>query len=109
MLDGGWSGYHYCRSWQLLGLSKFGPIVNVDQAKPPYANTRRLITDADVKGDDKRAHSSVVPGGAAVKNTKGEFIHEDVWRYLFTHPVEAVGTEVPADADCLMDLRAAKK
>ncbi len=105
VLDGGWSGDHYCRSWQMLGLSKFGPIVNVDQAKPPYGNTRRLITDADVKKDDKRAHSSVVPGGAAVKNADGQFIHEDVWRYLFTHPIDQVGQPVPPDADCTMDLK----
>ena len=35
-----------------------GPIVNVDQSKPPFGNTRRLITDADVKKDANRAHSS---------------------------------------------------
>ncbi len=109
VLDGGWRGDHYCRSWQLLGLSKFGPIVNVDQSKPPYGNTRRLITDADVKKDDKRAHSSVVPGGAAVKTADGQFIHEDVWRYLFTQPVDQVGEPVPADEDCTMDLRAKAK
>jgi hypothetical protein len=109
VLDGGWSGDHYCRSWQMLGLSKFGPIVKVDEAKSPYGNTRRLITDADVKHDDKRAHSSVVPGSAAVKNAKGGFIHEDVWRYLFTHPVDQVGEAVPPDADCTMDLRESKK
>jgi hypothetical protein len=103
VLDGGWSGDHYCRSWQMLGLNKFGPIVNVDQAKPPYGNTRRLITDADVKKDDKRAHSSVVPGGAAVKNAKGEFIHEDVWRYLFTQPVDQVGEPVPVDDTCVVE------
>jgi len=103
VLDGGWSGDHYCRSWQMLGLNKFGAIVNVDQAKPPYGNTRRLITDADVKKDDKRAHSSVVPGGAAVKNAKGEFIHEDVWRYLFTQPVDQVGEPVPVDDTCVVE------
>jgi len=104
VLDGGWSGDHYCRSWELIGLHQFGPIVNVDQMTPPYANTRRLITDADVKGDDKRAHSSVTPGGAAVKNTDGKFIHEAVWKYLFTHPVEQTGTATPADKDCEKDL-----
>lgn len=105
VLDGGWTGDHYCRSWQLLGLNKFGPIVNVDEARPPYSNTRRLITNADVKGDDKRAHSSVVPGGAAVKNKSGEFIHEDVWKYLFTHPVDSTGDEVAPESNCKLDLR----
>lgn len=109
VLDGGWSGGHYCRSWELLGLNKFGPIVNVDEAKPPFGNTRRLITNADVKGDDKRAHSSVTPGGAAVKDADGKFIHEDVWRYLFNQPVDTVGEAVPLDPQCLKDLRNAPK
>jgi hypothetical protein len=108
VLDSGWTGDHYCRSWQMLGLAEFGPIVNVDKAKPPYGNSRRLITDGDVKGDEKRAHSSVTPGGASVKNADGSFAHEDVWKYLYTHPVEEVGQPVPADADCEMDLLKAK-
>ncbi len=105
VLDTGWSGDHYCRSWQMLGLNKFGPIVDVDKTAAPYGNSRRLITAADVKGDEKRAHSSVVPGGAAVKDASGKYVHEDVWRYLFLHPVDAVGSETPADSDCRMDLR----
>lgn len=105
VLDGGWSGHHYCRSWELLGLNAFGPIVNVDQVASPYGNSRQLITDADVKKDDRRAHSSVVPGGAAVKNAQGEFIHEPVWRYLFTHPVDDVGMPTPPDPACPKDLR----
>lgn len=109
VLDSGWSGGHYCRSWELLGLQKFGPIVNVDQAAPPYGNTRRLITDADVKGDDKRAHSSVQPGNAAVKDASGQFIHEAVWRYLYTQPVDLTGEPVPADPGCLKDLRGVEK
>lgn len=100
VLDGGWTGDHYCRSWQMLGLHQHGPIVDVDQAAPPYGNTRRLITRFDVKGDAKRAHSSVVPGGAAGRDARGNFLHEAVWRYLFTHPVEATGTAVPPDPEC---------
>ena len=109
VLDGGWSGGHYCRSWEMIGLHQFGPIVPVDTSKPPYGNTRRLTTDADVKGDDKRAHSSVTPGGAAVKDASGKYIHEDVWRYLFNQPVERIGQPVPHDPGCAMDLRGAAK
>lgn len=109
VLDGGWSGDHYCRSWELLGLHQFGPIVNVDKAAPPYGNTRRLITDANVKDDAKRAHSSVVPGGAAVKDAAGKFIHEDVWRYLFTQPVEQTGQPVPRDPECKVESKPAAK
>jgi hypothetical protein len=101
VLDGGWVGDHYCRSWELLGMHKFGPIVNVDEAKPPYGNSRRLITDFDVGGDARKAHSSVVPGRQAKQDgATGQYLHEDVWRYLFTHPVDQVGEPTPPDPGC---------
>lgn len=103
VLDGGWTADHYCRSWELLGLNQFGPVVNVDKEAPPYGNTRRLITDADVGKDANRAHSSSVPGGAAVKDASGKYVHEAVWKYLFTHPVDDVGSAVPLDPDCLKE------
>jgi hypothetical protein len=109
VLDGGWTGDHYCRSWELLGLNQYGPIVNVDESKPPYGNSRRLITNADVNNDDRRAHSSVVPGNAAVKDAAGKFIHEDVWRYLFTQPVDRVGESVPRDPECRVEQRSTPK
>lgn len=109
VLDGGWTGDHYRRSWELLGLQRFGPIVNVDKARLPYGNTRRLISDADVKGDPKRAHSSVTPGGASPKDKAGNFLYEDVWRYLFNQPVEESGPPVPPDPDCAKDPRSAPK
>ncbi len=100
VLDGGWTGYHYCRSWEMLGLRKFGPIINVDGSAPPYGNSRRLISAADVKNDAKRAHSSVTPGGASPKDADGKFLYEPVWRYLYTHPVNEVGPPVERDPDC---------
>lgn len=105
VLDSGWTGNHYCRSWQMLGLAQFGPLVNVDEVPAPFGNSRRLITNSDVKNDANRAHSMVVPGGAAGKDTAGKFIHEAVWRYLFTHPVDQVGPPVPPEADCRLNLR----
>ena len=100
VLDGGWTGDHYCRSWQMIGLHQFGPIVDVDSTAAPFGNSRRLTTKFDVKGDAKRAHSSVVPGSASAKDERGGHRHEAVWKYLFTHPVEAVGSAVPADPGC---------
>ncbi len=105
VLDSGWTADHYCRSWELLGLHQYGPIVNVDQSQPPFANTRRLITAADVKNDDKRAHSSVTPGSAAVKDASGQFVHEAVWSYLFLQPVDVVGEPDSPDANCQKDQR----
>jgi len=58
-----------------------------------------------VKNDEKRAHSCVTPGGAAVKDAGGNFIHEKVWEYLFTSPVDQVGQPVAADPDCRKNLR----
>lgn len=109
VLDGGWTGDHYCRSWELIGLQKFGPIVDVDKMSSPYGNTRRLITAADVKGDANRAHGSVTPGKSAVKDASGKFIHEAVWRYLFNEPVDKVGQPVPHDPECRMDLSSGAK
>lgn len=103
VLDGGWTDDHYCRSWEMMGLHQFGPLVDVDISAPPYANSRRLITNFDVKGDAKRAHSSVTPGGAAAKGPDGKFLHEEVWKYLFNHPVDQVGSAVPQDEECVKD------
>lgn len=97
VLDSGWPGHHYDRSWELLGMYKFGPVTNVDEVKPPYGNSRRLVTSADVKNDAKRAHGAVAPGGSAVKDAGGKLIHEDVWRYLFTSPVDVTGKPETVD------------
>lgn len=105
VLDDGWKNDHYSRSWQLLNLEKAGPLVNVDRVPPPYGNSRRLITDADVKNDPNRAHNGVIPGGSAPKDASGKYLHEEVWRYLFTHPVEAIGSPVPEDPNVWMDQR----
>ena len=104
-LDDGWKNDHYCRSWELLGLNAFGPVTDVDATKPPYGNTRQLITSADVKNNAGRAHSSSVPGKSAVKDAKGKYLHEDVWRYLFTHPVDQVGEATEHDSGCIIDQR----
>ena len=105
VLDGGWTGDHYCRSWQLLGLAEFGPVVNIDQVPFPFGNSRRLVTDGDVKKDANRAHNASQPGGAAIKDADGKFRHEAVWKYLFTHPVDETGDPAPADPDCRLDLK----
>lgn len=105
VLDSGWTGDHYCRSWEMIGLNQFGPIVDVDISAPPYQNSRRLITQADVGGKADRAHGSVTPGGSAVKDKDGKLIHEPVWRYLYNHPVDEVGSATPADPDCVKDQR----
>jgi hypothetical protein len=100
VLDDGWIGHHYCRSWELLGMAKFGPLVDVDTTKPPYGNTRRLVSAADVGGNRNKAHGAVQPGGNAPKGPDGRMLYEPVWEYLFTHPVTEVGSPAPPDPDC---------
>lgn len=111
-LDGGWTGDHYCRSWEMLGMHQFGKIVNVDeqnilnqdaeQTAIAFGNTRRLITNFDVGGDAKRAHGSVLPGKRAFQIDK-VYQHENVWRYLFTHPVDQTGLSTSQDPTCLKE------
>jgi hypothetical protein len=103
MLDEGWTGHHYCRSWQLLGLSALGQIVNVDDASPPYGHSRRLVSAADVGGDPKRAHGAVQPKNNSPKTAAGDYRYEDVWRYLYTHPVDSVGTPAGNAPYCTVD------
>lgn len=100
VLDGGWTGDHYCRSWELLGMNQFGPIVNTDEQTPPYDHSRRLITAADVGQDARRAHSSVTPGRSSPKDEEGHMLFEPVWRYLYNHPVDQVGEADARDPDC---------
>jgi hypothetical protein len=109
VLDGGWAGDHYPRSWLLLGLNKFGPIVNTDEVKAPFGHTRRLITKYDVKGDANKAHGFVQVNKNAPKDANGNFLQEEVWRYLFTSPVDEIGQPVPAEPETRMDLRGAGK
>ena len=44
VLDTGWSGDHYCRSWELLGLHKHGAIVDVDKSAAPFDASRRPVS-----------------------------------------------------------------
>lgn len=110
VLDGGWSGDHYPRSWIMLGLHKFGPIVNAEETKAPYGNSRRLISNAEMKGDAKeaanRAHGYVQPNAKnSPKDAAGHYLQDDVWRYLFTAPVDQVGQPVPPEPATRMNLR----
>lgn len=100
VLDTGWTGDHYCRSWLMLGLHQFGPLVDVEEAALPYGSSRRLITRVDVGGDAGRAHGMVVPGRTAARRADGSYLHDRVWEYLFTYPVDRTGDPVSAEPDC---------
>jgi hypothetical protein len=113
VLDGGWTEDHYERSWLLLGLNKFGPIVNAEKEKAPYDHTRRLISDAPLKGTEKeqaaRGHGYVTPSKGSPKDAKGNNLQDDVWRYLFTSSVDEVGKPVAPEPGVRMDQQSKKK
>jgi len=104
-LDDGWKNHHYCRSWLMLGLHNYGPLINVDEAKPPYSNTRRLISTANVGNNPGRAHSASTPGSPSPKGKDGKYLYEDVWKYIYTHPVKETGKPVKPEESCRSDFR----
>ena len=77
--------------------------MNVDDTSPPYANTRRLVSAADVGGNVNRAHSAVQPGKSSPTDAGGQPLYEPVWEYLFTHPVDEIGTPATRDPECLQE------
>lgn len=99
VLDGGWVANHYCRSWEMLGLHKCGPIVDVEKEAPPYKNTRRLITTYPEKAS-MRVHNGVAPTSFSFRNEDKSFVHEPVWRYMLTHPVDVIGEPTALDPAC---------
>jgi len=54
-------------------------------------------------GDEKKAHSAVQPGKSSPQGGDGAMLYEPVWRYLFTHDVDQVGTASPKDPGCQQD------
>ena len=61
---------------------------------------------SEVEGPGQDVHGASTPGGSAIKGPDGKYIHEDVWKYLFLHPVEQVGKAVPFDPDCTINQQA---
>jgi len=87
-----------------------------DPTQPPLA--LRLTYQRDIRGSDiaeasvdemrklgnaDKAHGAVQPGGSSPKGPDGKLLYEEVWKYLFTHPVDEVGEPAPADPDCRQD------
>ncbi|MEJ6570554.1 MAG: hypothetical protein QNL01_07260 [Akkermansiaceae bacterium] len=84
-------------AWLMLGLNQLGPIINVDEAKSPYSNSRRLITSADVGNNAGRAPGASTPGGNSPKGKDGKL--------LYTHPVNEVGKSVQPEERCRKHLK----
>jgi hypothetical protein len=74
-------------AWVLLGLADFGPLVSVDNAVPPYGNTRRLTTSAPPNPNPtgptaSPAHGAPVADSVTPRDAQGQPIYRSVWTYL---------------------------
>jgi hypothetical protein len=70
------------KAWELLGMTAYGSIINVDKQKPPYNHSHRLITDITPARTDNY-HGSVATDRPTPKFSDGTPVFKQVWRYLF--------------------------
>jgi hypothetical protein len=66
--------------WQVLGMTEFGPEVDVDAAKPPYGNSRTLSTRLTPPANS--TPHRMVAGNDTPLHEDGTPVLRDVWRYL---------------------------
>ncbi len=68
-------------AWDALGMDTVGGLVSVDDVPPPYAHSRRLVTDiTDIRRG--RYHGSVVQDKITPADRLGRPLFAPVWRYL---------------------------
>jgi hypothetical protein len=66
---------------QGLGLTDFGPIVNVDEETPPYRNSHTLMTNATPRPPVTPHNSVSVDAGTPV-GPNGQPLFAPVWQYI---------------------------
>ncbi len=68
-------------AWEALGMSAGGPVVDVDEALPPYGGSQRLVTRLrDVPRG--KYHGCVVQDRVTPLDASGQPLYRPVWRYL---------------------------
>ncbi len=75
---------HLTVTWPALGLGAFGAPVSVDDAGPPYGNSRQLTTDAipHQVGESLPYHAAPVLDAATPLTDSGEPLYAPVWVYM---------------------------
>jgi hypothetical protein len=68
-------------AWQLLGLPRFGPVIDVDREAPPYRGSHQLVSDRSVPED--KFHASVATDATTPRAADGTPHFAPVWDYLF--------------------------
>jgi hypothetical protein len=75
-------------NWELqwkavgLGLTDFGPIVDVDKATPPYGGSHLLMTSAPKVGVAATNVWMPVSDGFTPRTSTGQAVFAPVWQYM---------------------------
>jgi hypothetical protein len=75
-------------AWQLLGMDRFGPTVNVDTEGPPFNGTHQLATNVQPAPPGAFFHRSVATDDDTPKDAGGRPILAVAWQYLMRAPQE---------------------
>ncbi|MBL7736689.1 MAG: hypothetical protein JNL51_14625 [Chitinophagaceae bacterium] len=80
--------------WNAMGMSSYGPIVNVGETTPPYQSTHTLITTVDPSTTliDKY-HNGTAIDTYIPMDANGKYIYDQTWEYL----IDAEGTVPPGN------------
>ncbi len=68
-------------TWQQLGLSEFGPPVDIDTQRPPFSGSHQLVTNA-VPGRPNKYHGSIVVDPCLPKAESARKRLRGAWQYL---------------------------
>lgn len=76
------------KSWAAMGLHAFGPIVNIDEAEPPYRGSHQLTTNLPpiAGGNPPPYHISVVADRWTPTKPDGEPLFLQVWQFICCPP-----------------------
>lgn len=72
------------KAWELLGLSDYGDMVNIDEVEIPYGNSHQLLT-ARLPATEGRFHGSIFNDAHTPKLNNGNPQFKKVWQYLCEH------------------------
>jgi hypothetical protein len=76
-----------CANWDSLGMSEFGPLVQVEAGSPPYDGTHMLFTELQPqRGGYKAAHPSTVLDYYTPRFPDKTPELADAWEYMLTAP-----------------------
>jgi hypothetical protein len=72
--------------WDVMGISAYGPRINVDWNAFPYSNTHTLITTVAPKTTmvDKY-HNGTAVDSYIPKTTAGKYVYDKAWEYLINN------------------------